>query len=147
MSLWSEFKTFALRGSMIDLAIGIIIGAAFGKVINSFVSDLIMPPLGLLLGGLDFTKFSLKMQWPGSTTPPVEWKYGAFLTTILEFIIVAIAIFIVIKLMNTLRRKKEAEAAPTMQECPECRLSIPLDARKCGHCCSVIKTDNVDSSK
>lgn len=139
MSLWNEFKTFALKGSMVDLAIGVIIGAAFGKVISSLVTDIIMPPIGLLLGGIDFTQFSLKMHLPGSTAPPVDWKYGAFLSNLLEFAIVAFAIFMIIKMMNSLRKKKDKEEAPKTQDCPECRMAIPVDAHKCGHCCSVLK--------
>jgi len=139
MSIWNEFKTFALKGSMVDLAIGVIIGTEFGKVISSLVSDIIMPPIGLLIGNMDFSQLSVKMHLPGSAAPPVDWKYGAFLNNVLEFVIIAAAIFLVIKLMNSMRKKQEKEAGPKTQECPECRMSIPADARKCGHCCSVLK--------
>lgn len=127
-----EFKKFALRGNMVDLAIGVIIGGAFGKVVNSFVSDLIMPPLGLLLGGIDFSKFTLPLHIPGTTTPPVELKYGAFINSLIDLIIVAGAIFVIIKAMN--RVYKQSISLSNNKECPECAMSIPLKAKKCGHC-------------
>lgn len=138
MSLWEDFKTFALKGNMVDLAIGVVIGTAFGKVVSSLVNDIIMPPLGLLLGGIDFSQFLIKMHLPGSPKPPVDWKYGIFLNNILEFLIVALSIFLVIKLMNKLYKQKEEK--PKTQDCPECRMPIPLDAKKCGHCCTVLKS-------
>jgi large conductance mechanosensitive channel len=142
MSLWEEFKTFALKGNMVDMAIGIIIGAAFGKVVSSLVSDIIMPPLGLLIGGVDFSSLALKMHLPGSTAEPVEWKYGVFINTLINFLIIASVIFFIIKMMNKLRltaSKKEEKEAPT-QDCPECRMPIPIDAKKCGHCCSSLES-------
>jgi large conductance mechanosensitive channel len=140
MSLWQEFKAFALKGNMVDMAIGIIIGASFSKVVSSLVSDIIMPPLGLLIGGMDFSKLSLKMHVPGTSGEPVELKYGAFINSLIDFLIIAIAIFAMIKLINSLRQsKEEAPEAPKTKECPECRMSVPIDARKCGHCCSILK--------
>lgn len=141
MGLWEEFKAFALKGNMIDMAIGIIIGVAFGKVISSLVSDVIMPPLGLLIEGIDFSELSFKMHIPGSSAKPVELKYGVFINQLIDFVVVAAAIFAVIKLMNKLRKPPipEPEAVKTT-ECPECRMSIPLDAKKCGHCCSILKS-------
>jgi large conductance mechanosensitive channel len=139
MSIWNEFKIFALKGSMVDLAIGVIIGAAFGKVVSSLVSDIIMPPIGLLIGGIDFSQFALKMHLPGSTAQPVEWKYGAFLNNLIEFAIIAGAIFLVIKMINSLRKKEEKKEEPKTIECPECRIAIPVKAHKCCYCCSTLK--------
>lgn len=140
MSLLQEFKTFALKGNMIDMAIGIIIGASFSKVVSSLVSDIIMPPLGLLIGGMDFNNFSFKMHKPGTVSDVVELKYGAFINSMIDFLIIAVAIFAVIKLVNMLRQsKEEVPETPKTKECSECRMSIPVDAKKCGHCCSILK--------
>jgi large conductance mechanosensitive channel len=134
MAWFKEFKEFALRGNMVDLAVGIIIGAAFGKVVNSLVTDILMPPIGLLLGGVDFSALSLKLHLPGSSAPPVELKYGSFINTLVDLFILSFAIFILIRGMNRLYKKQEQ--APSTKECPECAMSIPIQARKCGHCTS-----------
>ena len=141
MSFWQEFKTFALKGNMMDMAIGIIIGAAFSKIVNSLVADLIMPPLGLFMRGMDFSKLVLKMHIPGTSSAPVELRYGAFINNLIDFFILAGVIFIMIKLMNKLRRNREEEKeTPKSKDCPECRMSIPIEAKKCGHCCSILKS-------
>ena len=116
MSFMSEFKAFAMRGNVVDLAVGVVIGAAFGKIVISLVDSIIMPPIGFLIGGIDFSDLVLKIGAPvadakGVITGGVIIKYGAFLNTILQFIIVAIAIFLVIKLMNRMIRKEEAAPA------------------------------------
>ncbi len=140
MLTWlKEFKEFALRGNMVDLAVGIIIGAAFSKVVNSLVTDIVMPPIGLLLGGVDFSTLSIKLNWPGSLGNPVEIKYGLFINTLIDLFILAGAIFLVIKMMNSLHKKQTIQ--PATQDCPECLMSIPLKAKKCGHCCSSIKVN------
>jgi large conductance mechanosensitive channel len=144
MSFWNEFKAFVLKGNMMDLAIGIIIGAAFSKVVSSLVSDIIMPPFGLILGGVDFSQFSVNMHLPGSSTPPVEWKYGLFLTSLLNLLIVAGAIFLVIKALTVLKKEKPTEKESTVKLCPECKMEIPKDAHKCGPCCSVLETNGKD---
>ena len=108
MKILQEFKEFALKGSVIDLAVGLIIGAAFGAVVNSLVKDVMMPPLGYVIGKVDFSALSLKL---GSGTPPVEIKYGAFINACIGFVIQALAIFIVIKFINMARRKKEKDVA------------------------------------
>jgi len=114
MSLISEFKTFISRGNVIDLAVGVIIGGAFGKIVSSLVADVIMPPVGLLTGGVNFTDLKLRL---GSSTPPVTINYGTFLQNTLDFLIVAAAIFVIVKLVNSFK-KKEA-VAPTAPPPPE----------------------------
>ena len=113
MSMMSEFKDFAMRGNVVDMAVGIIIGAAFGKIVSSFVSDVIMPPLGVLIGGVDFTNLAITIQEASEGVEAVTIKYGQFIQTVFDFIIVAFAIFIAIKAMNSLKKKEEeAPAAP-----------------------------------
>ena len=111
MKLLDEFKAFAMRGNVVDMAVGIIIGAAFGKIVSSIVSDIIMPPIGLLLGGVNFTDLKIVMQAATETDPAVTWNYGNFLQVTFDFLIVAFAVFLLIKGMNTLK-KKEEEAPP-----------------------------------
>lgn len=135
MSLIQEFKTFALKGSMVDLAIGVVIGAAFGKVVSSLVSEVIMPPLGLLIGGIDFSHFQITLK----ETPPIAIKYGAFINALIDFFIISLAIFFVIKGMNRLKREKPTD--PTTKQCPECLSEIPIKASRCKYCtCEVIKS-------
>ena len=113
MSMMSEFKDFAMRGNVVDMAVGIIIGAAFGKIVSSFVSDVIMPPLGVLIGGVDFTNLAITIQEASEGVEAVTIKYGQFIQTVFDFLIVAFAIFIAIKAMNSLKKKEEeAPAAP-----------------------------------
>lgn len=113
MSMIKEFKEFAMRGNVVDMAVGIIIGGAFGKIISSFVSDVLMPPIGLLLGGMDFSKLALTIKEGSEGVEPVLLKYGVFINTTIDFLIIAFAIFMVIKAMNSLKKKKEeAPAAP-----------------------------------
>ncbi len=112
MSMIKEFKEFAMRGNVVDMAVGIIIGAAFGKIVSSFVADVIMPPLGILLGGVDFTSFAITLKEAVGDTPAVTLNYGVFIQATVDFLIVAFAIFMVIKGMNTLKRKKEAAPEP-----------------------------------
>jgi large conductance mechanosensitive channel len=142
-----EFKTFIMRGNVLDLAVGIIIGAAFGKIVSSLVNDIIMPPIGLLLGKVDFTNLYAVM---AGTVPPgtslaeaakiqgvVTWNYGMFINTIIEFIIVAFAIFLVVKAFNAMTVKPPAPAAaPTTKECPYCKSSIAIKATRCPNCTS-----------
>ena len=118
MSLASEFKEFALRGNVVDLAVGIVIGGAFGKIVSSFVADVLMPPLGMLLGGVNFTDLAITMKEATATAPAVLWSYGKFVQSILDFTIIAFAIFLLIKAMNTMKKKEEAAvpAAPPPQE-------------------------------
>lgn len=114
MKIVQEFKTFAMRGNVLDMAVGIIIGVAFGKIVSSFVSDVIMPPLGLILGGVDFKDLAIVLKEAIGETPAVVISYGQFIQTIVDFVIIAFAIFMVVKLMNSLKAKEEAapEAPP-----------------------------------
>lgn len=131
-----EFKTFALKGNMIDLAIGVIIGTAFNKVVSSLVSDLLMPLLGLFIGSVSFNNLVLNLHFPGSTNPPIPWKIGSFITAVIDFLIISLTIFFVIKGINRLRGNRPQESAE--KKCPLCRMKIPKAAKKCGHCCSEI---------
>jgi len=142
-----EFNEFAMRGNVLDMAVGIIIGAAFGKIVSSFVADVLMPPIGLLLGKVDFSNLFLNLG--GQSFPSVEaakaagaptLNYGLFLNTVIDFVIVAFAIFLLIKQVNRLMPKKaEAPAAPTTKECPRCLSQIPIKATRCAHCTSDIQ--------
>lgn len=132
MSLLKEFREFAMRGNVVDMAVGVIIGAAFGKIVSSLVADVIMPPLGLLIGGVDFKQFSVILRAAQGEIPAVILNYGAFLQTIFDFVIVAFAIFSAIKLMNKVRREKEdaAPAAPAGPSKEEVLLSEIRDLLK-----------------
>ena len=137
---FNEFKKFAMRGNVMDMAVGIIIGAAFGKIVSSLVEDVIMPPIGLALGKVDFSDLAWKL------TDDVAIKYGAFLNTVISFIIVAFAVFILIKAINTLQAKMlkeekdaEAAAAPATKKCPYCCSDIAIEATRCPHCTSELK--------
>jgi large conductance mechanosensitive channel len=119
MKLTDEFKAFAMKGNVVDMAVGIIIGAAFGKIVSSMVSDIIMPPLGLLIGGVNFTDLKLVMKAATETAPAVTWNYGNFIQVIFDFMIVAFAVFIVIKAINSARKKEQAApSAPVAPPAP-----------------------------
>lgn len=145
MKMWKEFKEFAVKGNAFDLAIGVIIGAAFGSIVTSLVKDIIMPPISVLTGGLDFSnKFMvLKAGKDGANSftnvadaikaGAVTWNYGNFVTLIINFIIVAFAIFLVVRLFNNMKRPKP-NAEPVVKDCPACTMSIPIKARRCPHC-------------
>lgn len=111
MKMLKEFKAFAMKGNVIDMAVGIIIGAAFGKIVSSFVADVIMPPIGLLLGGVDFTNLAITLKAAEGDTPAVLLKYGVFINTLIDFLIIAFAIFMAIKAMNSLKKKEEEKPA------------------------------------
>ena len=133
-NMWKEFKEFAMRGNVIDMAIGIIIGAAFGKIVTSLVNDIIMPPIGFILGKVDFSNLVITIHEKTATSPAVLISYGAFINTLINFIIIAFAIFILIKQMNKLVQAKPQE--PTKKECPLCCSSIPIQAKRCPECTS-----------
>jgi len=148
--MFKEFKEFAVKGNVVDMAVGIIIGAAFGTIVNSFVNDLIMPPIGLLLGNVDFASLFTVLK-EGKVAAPyasladakaagaVTLNYGVFINTIISFLIVAFAVFLVVKNVNRLKREEQAPAEPTTKECPFCLSAIPVKAVRCGHCTSDLK--------
>lgn len=119
MSLFKEFRDFAMRGNVVDLAVGVVIGAAFGKIVSSLVANIIMPPLGLLIGGIDFKNMAVTLKPAVGDTPAVLLQYGIFIQSVFDFIIIAFAIFLAIKVMNKLYKKKEVEkpvAKPSAEE-------------------------------
>jgi len=123
-----EFKEFAMRGNVLDLAIAVIIGGAFGKIITSLVNDVLMPLIGLVMGGVNFSDLSV-------TVGAAVIKYGAFIQSIVDFIIVAFVIFLIVRTMNRMKKPQPA-AAPTTKECPHCFTNIPLKATRCPNCTS-----------
>jgi large conductance mechanosensitive channel len=146
--MFKEFKEFIMRGNVVDMAVGIIIGAAFGSIVKSLVADVIMPPIGLLMGDIDFANLMLVIK-EGNTAAPyatlalaqeagaVTINYGLFLNNIISFLIVAFAIFLMIKSINQMKREEEAAPAdPTTKECPKCFSEISIKASRCGHCTS-----------
>ena len=144
--MWKEFKEFAVKGNAVDLAVGVIIGAAFGSIVTSLVKDILMPPLGLVTGGLDFSnKFLVLKDAPGSAlfaTPAdavkagaITWNYGSFLSVLINFLIVAFCIFLIVRALNRMKRP-EAEKAPLSKDCPFCFMTIPIKATRCPHCTS-----------
>ncbi len=142
-----EFKEFAMKGNVLDMAIGIIIGGAFGKIVTSMVSDILMPPIGLLMGKVDFS--SLFINLSGQPQPSLTAakaagaptiNYGVFSQAIFDFVIVAFVIFVLVKQVNRLKRQPEAPpSVPTTKDCPHCLSSIPVRATRCGHCTSDLK--------
>jgi large conductance mechanosensitive channel len=139
-----EFKEFAARGNVLDLAVGVVIGAAFGKIVNSLVNDVLMPPIGLLVRNIDFKELFVNLSGASYSTlaeakaaGAPTLNYGMFLNTIFEFVIVAFAIFLLVRSVNRMRQPAAAApAAPTTKECSYCRMSIPLTATRCAHCTS-----------
>ncbi len=146
-----EFKEFVMRGNVVDMAVGIVIGVAFGGIIKSLVADVLMPPIGLLLGGVDFSNLFMVIK-EGTAAGPfatvaaakeagaVTLNYGLFLNTIVSFLIIAFAIFFVVRGINRLKKEEEAPPAePTTKDCPLCLSTIPIKATRCGHCTSEVK--------
>lgn len=139
MSVLKEFKDFAMRGNVIDMAVGIIIGGAFGKIISSLVNDVIMPPIGLLLGNVDFSQLVITLQDKTAEAEAVTLRYGVFINTTLDLIIVAFVIFLIIKQMNRFKRTGEVTIeASTTKECPKCISTIHIKASRCPNCTSEI---------
>jgi large conductance mechanosensitive channel len=144
--MWKEFKEFALKGNAVDLAIGVIIGAAFGGIVKSLVDDILMPPIGKLLGGADFSNLFLVLgdgSFPSlkaaKDAGAATINYGLFFNVVINFLIVAFVLFMVVKGMNRMKREAPAPApTPTEKECPQCATSIPIKARRCPHCTSTI---------
>ena len=138
-----EFKAFAMRGNVLDMAVGIIIGAAFGKIVSSLVDDVIMPPVGRVLGKVDFSNLFVDLSGAHYATLAEAKKngapalnYGLFMNTLINFLIVAFAIFLLLRVVNRWLVKPVPAAAPTTKDCPQCAMPIPLAAKKCGHCTS-----------
>ena len=139
--MFKEFREFAMKGNVLDMAVGIIIGVAFGKIVTSFVSDVLMPPLGLLLGQMDFTNLFVTLSQGSYPTLAAAKEagaatinYGLFLNTVVDFAFVAFAVFLMIKQVNRLRRPAPAAPAPPTKECPFCVSTIPLKATRCPAC-------------
>lgn len=149
--MFKEFKEFAMKGNVVDMAVGIIIGAAFGAIVKSFVSDIIMPPIGLLLGNVDFSNLFFVLKTGAAAGPytsiaeaqkvgAVTMNYGLFFNTLISFVIVAFSVFLLVKSINRLRRQEEIpQAGPITKDCPFCFSVIPVNAVKCGHCTSELK--------
>ena len=136
-----EFKQFAMRGNVVDLAVGVIIGAAFGKIVPSLVEDVLMPPIGRLLGHVDFSGLFLNLSQKSYETlasakaaGAPTLNYGIFLNTVINFLIVAFAVFLVVQQVNRWTKKPEAAVAPATKNCPQCAMTIPIAAKRCGHC-------------
>lgn len=147
--MFKEFKEFAMRGNVVDMAVGIVIGGAFGTIVKSLVDDVLMPPIGLLLGGVDFSNIFLVLREGGKVAAPyhtladakaagaVTLNLGVFMNAVISFTIVAFALFLLVKAMNRLRSQAPADAAaPTTKACPHCCTDIPLGATRCPHCTS-----------
>jgi large conductance mechanosensitive channel len=154
VKILQEFKTFAVRGNVIDLAIGVIVGSAFGKIVTSIVEDVVMPPIGLLLGGVNFTDLFWVLD--SSKAEPASLAdakangvavlaYGQFINTVINFLIIAFCVFLLVKGINALRRKKEeAPADPSEKECPYCLKAVPIKATRCAHCTSHLEASAAD---
>ncbi|OMF32644.1 mechanosensitive ion channel protein MscL [Paenibacillus sp. FSL H8-0548] len=151
MKIVKEFKEFAMKGNVIDLAVGVIIGGAFGKIVTSLVNDMIMPPIGRLIGGIDFKDLTIplytkegeavfKVANPDAVVPSIA--YGQFINVMIDFLIVAFCIFMLVKVINILRRNEKKEVAPveaTEKECPYCLSNVPIKATRCKHCTSQLE--------
>jgi large conductance mechanosensitive channel len=150
--MYKEFKEFAIRGNVVDMAVGIIIGGAFGTIANTLVNNVLMPPIGLLVGGVDFSNLFLVIK-PGTPPGPypslevaqeagaVTIDYGIFMNSVISFLIVAFAVFILVRTIHRLRHEEKAPApAPTTKDCPHCATAIPLAAKRCPHCTSQLAT-------
>ena len=144
--MWKEFREFAIKGNAVDLAIGVILGVAFGAIVTSLVNDILMPPIGKALGGVDFSNLFVVL---GDGTYPslkaakeagaATINYGVFINVVINFLIVAFVLFMVVKAINRMKREAPAPApAPTEKECPQCATSIPIRAKRCPHCTSTI---------
>jgi large conductance mechanosensitive channel len=141
--MFKEFREFAMRGNVLDMAVGIIIGVAFGAIVTSLVNDIIMPPIGLVLGNIDFSNLFINLSGgsfaslsAAKEAGAVTINYGVFVNTVINFIIVAFVLFLVVRSMNKLKRKEEEPAEPTTKDCPYCFSQIPIKATRCPHCTS-----------
>ncbi|MGZ5474493.1 MAG: large conductance mechanosensitive channel protein MscL [Thermoanaerobaculia bacterium] len=147
MGFVKEFREFAVKGSVMDLAFAVVIGAAFGKIIDSLVNDILMPPLGLLLGGMDFTNHFVTLRGEKFATlaeaqaaGSVTLNYGMFVNAIVSFLIIGFTIFLIVRRLNAAQRKEAMAVVATTRACPECLSDIPLDARRCKYCAVTLGT-------
>ncbi len=131
-----EFKEFALRGNVVDMAVGVIVGGAFGKIVTSLVNDLIMPPLGLVIGNVNFNDLAVTLKSSGADGKPVALNYGLFINNVVNFLIISFCIFAVVRAFHSFQQ--QAPVAPTEKKCPQCLMAIPIEAKKCGHCTSAL---------
>jgi large conductance mechanosensitive channel len=141
-----EFKEFAMRGNVLDMAVGIIVGAAFGQIVTSFVADILMPPIGRLLGHVDFANLFLSLTdnhydtlAAAKAAGAATMNYGVFFNTVINFLIVAFAVFLLVRSVNRFTAKPAPAAAPTTRDCPYCLTAVPLKATRCGHCTSELR--------
>jgi len=139
--VFKEFKAFAMRGNVLDMAVGIIIGAAFGKIVASLVEDVLMPPISKLLGPVNFSDLFINLSGKSyeslsaaKAAGAATLNYGLFLNTVINFVIVAFAVFLLVQQVNRWTKKPEVAAAPTTKDCPQCAMPIPIAAKRCGHC-------------
>jgi large conductance mechanosensitive channel len=133
VGMLKEFREFAVKGNAVDMAVGIIIGGAFGKIVTSLVNDIIMPPIGMLLGRVPFSSLAIELN------KKTYIRYGVFLNTVLDFVIVAFCIFLVVRQMNRIKSAMLPPGEPTTKECPQCLSTIPLKAKRCAHCTSQLE--------
>ena len=143
--MFKEFKEFAMRGNVIDLAVGVIIGFAFGKIVSSLVQDIIMPPIGALLKNVNFSNLFVALDGKHYATLPDAQKagaatinYGIFINNVIDFLIVAFCVFLLVQQVNRFTKKPEPAAAPTTKDCPQCAMAIPINAKRCPHCTSQV---------
>jgi large conductance mechanosensitive channel len=146
-----DFRDFIMRGNVLDLAVAVIIGAAFGAIVASFVKDILMPPIGVLLGNVDFTNLFIVIRDGKLAPPPYDtlaaaqaagaatWNYGVFINTLISFLIIAFAVFLVVRFVMNMRKRHDVAAAPTSKDCPYCATSIPAKASRCPNCTSELK--------
>ncbi len=138
--MFKEFREFAMRGNVVDMAVGIIIGGAFGTIVKSLVSDMIMPPIGLLLGNVSFSDLALTLTGAQGETPAVTLNYGLFIDNVISFLIVAFAVFLLVKGINSLKRQEAtAPPPPDKKDCPFCYSAVPIKATRCRQCTSELK--------
>jgi large conductance mechanosensitive channel len=137
-AMFKEFREFAVKGNVLDMAVGIIIGGAFGLIVNSLVKDVIMPPIGLIVGKVDFSGLAIVLKDATDKAPAVKIGYGVFINAIVNFVIVAFAVFMLVKQINKLKRLTEPPEPPKTKDCPQCLSKIPVKATRCAFCTSQI---------
>ena len=145
--MWGDFKKFAFKGNVVDMAVGVVIGAAFGSIVKSIVDNLIMPPIGVLTGGVDFSELYVVLKAPSGgqkyatadelvKAGGVALRYGAVINTVISFFLIAIAVFVLVRILERAMRKQPPD--PATRDCPECLMAIPVAAKRCGHCAQVV---------